>query len=104
MELLIHKKIFDSLPKAKGIYAMVMERVDYRAVHKKERRELICKKGSLDRCHIYYVGVPYSLQEAYCFLWRSKVIWGQHESICENLVIKISHIWYVGVPYWVQGA
>ena len=31
----------------------------------------------------WYVGVPHWVQGAYCFLWRSKVIWGQN---CKNLV------------------
>ena len=50
----------------------------------------ISSKGSLDRSHIWYVAVPHWVQEAYCFWWRSKVIWGQQGSNCENLVNMIS--------------
>ena len=39
---------------------------------------------------IWYVGVPYWVQEPYCFWWRSKVIWGQQGSNCQNLLNTIS--------------
>ena len=48
------------------------------------------KKGSLDRSHIWYVGVPCWVQKAYCFWWRSKVIWGQQGSNCGNHVNTLS--------------
>ena len=53
--------------------------------HCKNLVNTISQDGSLDRSHMWYVGASHWVQEAYCFWWRSKVIWGQQGSKCETL-------------------
>ena len=57
------------------------------------------KKGSMDESHTRHVDCPYSLDDPYCFWWRSKVIWGQQRSKSENIVNTISQEEKVG---WIS--